>query len=266
MIDMRETFETPVKPLNNKRIVITRALSQAAEMTDLLRAHGAEILSYPCLDFAPVEDFTVLDASLRQASNGGFDWLVFTSANAVQFIKSRLDALNLSLKVSHIAAVGPATAEAAHRLLGLSTATIGEEFRAASLAESIDIQPGAKVLFPKADIAPTALARKLEARSAVVTVVTAYRNVMGMGGVDLPLLLLEHQVDVITFASPSAIRNFLWRLVEEGGSTADLTGVVIACIGPETRARAIDCGLQVQVTPSVATLESLIASLEDHYR
>ncbi len=253
-------------PLYGKRIVITRATSQSHEFADLLRGRGAEPLVYPCLDFAPPDDMNPLDGALREASQGKFDWLVLTSANAVQAVKARLEALGLRLVVPYVGAVGPSTAEAIRRELGLQVDGIGEEFRSTSLVEAIDLKQGARVLLPKADIAPNALARKLETRGAQVKSVIAYRTVMGQGGVNLPLLLRAGSVDIITFASPSAVRNFLWRLIDEGGSTQDLRSVTIACIGPETRQRAINCGLHVSVTPPITTLTSLVQSLEDIYR
>ncbi|MBZ0282167.1 MAG: uroporphyrinogen-III synthase [Anaerolineae bacterium] len=254
------------QPLYGKQVAITRAASQSHELANLLHKRGAEPLLYPCLDFAPLDDMNPLDVALREASQGKFDWLVLTSTNAVQAVKARLEALHLSLSVRHVGAVGPATAETVHRELGLQVDGMGEEFRSTSLADAIDLQPGARVLLPKADIAPNALARKLETRGALVQSVIAYRTVMGQGGVNLPALLRERSVDVITLASPSAVRNFLWRLIDEGGSTQDLRSVTIACIGPETRQRAINCGLHVSVTPPITTLTSLVQSLEDIYR
>ncbi len=162
-------------PLYGKRIVITRATSQSHEFADLLRGRGAEPLVYPCLDFAPPDDMNPLDGALREASQGKFDWLVLTSANAVQAVKARLEALGLRLVVPYVGAVGPSTAEAIRRELGLQVDGIGEEFRSTSLVEAIDLKQGARVLLPKADIAPNALARKLETRGAQVKSVIAYR-------------------------------------------------------------------------------------------
>lgn len=253
-------------PLYDKRVVITRAASQSHELAELLRGRGAEPFLYPCLDFAPPDNMNPLDTALREASQGKFDWLVLTSTNAVQAVKARLEVLRLQLVVPYVGAVGPSTAEAVRRDLGLQVNGMGEEFRSTSLAEVIDLKQGARVLLPKADIAPNALARKLETRGAQVQSVIAYRTVMGQGGVKLPALLRERSVDAITFASPSAVRNFLWRLVDEGGGTQDLRSVTIACIGPETRQRAINCGLHVHATPPITTLTSLVQSLEDVYR
>lgn len=253
-------------PLFGKRVVITRAVDQSYELVHLLHQRGAETLLYPCLAFAPPEDLKPLDAALEQAAHGAFDWLILTSTNVIQAVKNRLDVLGLSLDVAHIGAIGPTTAKAAWRELGLQVDAVGEEFRASSLAQALDIQPNARVLLPKTDIAPNALARKLETRGAEVQTVIAYRTVMGKGGVDLPKLLKERLVDVITFASPSAVQNFLWRLIDEGGSTHDLAAVTIVCIGPETSQRAVKCGLQVAVTPSTTTLENMVEGLEDWYR
>lgn len=251
--------------LSGKRVVITRALSQADSLAELLRARGAEPLLYPCLDFATVEDSSELDAALTEAARSAFDWLVLTSANTVDVLAERLATLNITLAVPHTAAVGAVTAEAAQKQLGLRVDCVPEDFRSAELARAIDLQPGARVLMPKADISPKALARALEARGAVVQAVIAYRTVIGTGGVDLPTLLTDDAIDVITLASPSAVRHLLTRLETENGSLPDLSRVTFACIGPETRTRAEECGLRVAVTPPITTLESLVQSLEDYY-
>jgi uroporphyrinogen III methyltransferase/synthase len=254
-----------ISPLSGKRVVITRALSQADSLVELLNARGAEPLLYPCLDFVPLENTAELDRALTDASHGDYDWLVLTSANTVYSLKSRLDALGIRLRVPQVAAVGSATAESAQQLLGLKVNCVPEDFRSAELARAIDLLPGARVLLPKADISPKALARALEARGAMVHPVIAYRTVIGTGGINLPALLGANGVDVITLASPSAVRHLIGRLEAEGGSQAQLANVTIACIGPETRGRAVDCGLQVAVTPPITTLESLVQSLEAYY-
>ena len=103
---------------------------------------------------------------------------------------------------------------------------------AASLAASL--RPGERVLLPQADIARPVLAQRLAAAGAKVVAVPAYRTVIGSGGVDLPALLADKQVDAITLTSASTARNLLQRLAAAGADGAGLEGVCIACIGPVT--------------------------------
>ena len=69
--------------LSGKRIVNTRALSQAAELDDLLRAGGAIALSYPCIEIRQVDDTRALDDAIGELIGGGFDWWIVSSANAI---------------------------------------------------------------------------------------------------------------------------------------------------------------------------------------
>jgi hypothetical protein len=98
--------------LSGKRVVVTRAPHQAEELVSLLRDYGARPIFYPCIDIAPPEDTTALDAALRDVA--AFDWLILTSANTVRALATHLEALGLPLSMlGHLraVAVGPATAE-----------------------------------------------------------------------------------------------------------------------------------------------------------
>src|SRR5579864_6156776 len=75
------------KALAGRRIVVTRAPEQSKELLELLRAAGAEALSLPMVQFLDPVDTTELDRAI--AALDTFDWLVLTSANAVQFFLTR---------------------------------------------------------------------------------------------------------------------------------------------------------------------------------
>ncbi|MCZ7544193.1 MAG: uroporphyrinogen-III synthase [Anaerolineae bacterium] len=254
-----------ISPLAGKRVVVTRAPHQAGALADRLRARGATPLLYPCIDIAPPEDTGPLDSALRQAARGGFDWLVLTSANAVMMLARRLEAQGISptaLNGAPVAAIGPATAEAARDWLGLAVSVMPETYIAEALAGALHLAPGARVLLPQSAIARPTLAEALTAPGADVTAVVAYRNVVGRGGVALPALLAAGEVDAVTFTSSSTAQNFLRRLADEGGASPDLAGVCVACIGPVTAQTARALGLAVAVMPAEYTLEGLMAGLE----
>jgi uroporphyrinogen-III synthase len=263
-----QEHERAAKPLAGKRVVITRAAHQSGELADLLQQRGAEPVLYPCIAIAPPEDTAALDTALEAVVRGNFDWLVLTSANTVLRLAEHLEVSTFqrpSFAGLQVAAVGAATAEAAEKMLGVTVNVLPEAFRADALARAIDPAVGARILLPQADVAPLDLAESLTQRGAQVTTVTAYRTVVGSGGADIPALLAHSEIDAITFASPSAVCNFIWRLVEEGGSTQDLGSTTIACIGPTTLKKAIECGLSAPIVPAQSTLEQLVQRLEDHF-
>lgn len=269
----RQTTAAPLppvyRPLWGKRVVITRAAHQAGDFDRLLRRRGAIPLHYPCLSIQPLEDNTLLDTALRQAAAGQFDWLVVTSANTVTILAGRLAVLRLTANalMLQIAAVGAKTAQAVETQLGRKAYILSEEYQAAGLAAGLRPYSGLRVLLPQAEIASAGLTETLQRQGAVVERIAVYQTVTGgHGGVDLPQLLQRRAVDVLTFASPSAVHGFVQRLRIEMQTEAvdlpDLTGLTVAVVGPTTRQAALNAGLSVDVMPDVYTLENLISALE----
>jgi uroporphyrinogen-III synthase len=255
--------------MKGKRIVITRAPHQAEELARLLRQRGAEALLYPCIALAPPEDTTLLDASILAAADGAFDWLVLTSANAVQILAQRLKEQDIPaqrLANLELACVGPATAEAVTKLLGLNVRTIPETYVAEALATALQKYLPARVLLLQADIARPVLRQKLRELGATVRAVPAYRTVRGSGGVPLPALLAGHKIDAITFTSASTVQYCVRRLEVEGGDTASLAEVCLACIGPITSRALQALGYSATVEPAEHTLEGLVAALEAYFQ
>lgn len=255
-------------PLQNISIAITRAEHQAAQQRTMLEALGAMVYQYPCIKIVPPRDLAKLDDALTLASNGVFDWLIFTSANTVQAIAERMEALSLlpkSLTDIKIAAVGPKTAAAVQNLLDLTSEHIPEEFTAEALAQSLTLDGGEQIFLPQSALAKRTLLETLRKTGAAVTHVDAYRTVIAQTGDPVPALLWEGQIDAITFTSESTVRFFAKRLDFEQGTLAMLDDVCVACIGPVTAAAAQALGIGVQVLPDDHTLEGLHAGLVDYF-
>jgi len=256
-----------VSGLQGKYIVVTRAPHQAPELARLFTERGATPGLYPCVDIAPPDDPAPLDAALRAASAGSFNWLALTSANAVWAVARRLEALGLTPAIfteMRLAAIGPSTAAAARDALGLRADAIPDEFTRGALAQVIAPPAEARVLLPLSSLAETTLADALRDLGASVTRVVAYKTTIGTGGVDLPLLLRRGAVDAISVTSSSAATNLLGRVVAEGGEVSALRQVPVACIGPSTANTARAQGLNVVAIPDEHSLAGLVVSLE-HY-
>ncbi len=250
-------------------MVNTRSPRQARELDRLLEERGAHPLSYPCIDIAPPLDPDSLDRALEQAAEGAYDWLVLTSANAVEAVEGRLGLLGVSpgrIAGTRVAAVGPGTAAAVAERLGLGVDLCPEEYVAEALAERLVEERARRVLVPQAEKAREALVRLLEASGVEVEAVVAYRTVLGSGGEDVPRLLADGRVDSVVFASPSAVDNMAVRFEQEKGDWSHLREVCIACIGPVTSAAAERRGLEVHVLPREHTMEGLADGLERYYR
>ncbi|UCG23097.1 MAG: uroporphyrinogen-III synthase [Chloroflexota bacterium] len=251
--------------LAGKRVVVTRAPHQAAELAALLREAGATPVLYPCLAIEPPEDLRPLDVALNRAAAGDFDDLVLTSANTVHILAQRLQALGISLPALPVAAVGPKTAAAAEALLGVEVKLVAGDHVAEALAATIAAAPGQRILLPQSAIARPALADLLRATGAEVTVVAAYQTVLGQGGEAVPAMLANGQIEILTFTSSSTAVNFLKRLENEGGDRRDLAGLCLAAIGPVTAGTMAELGMPADVVPASYTLSGLITALEDYF-
>lgn len=256
-------------PLEGARVVNTRSPKQARELDLLLEERGAHPLPYPCIDIAPPLDLAPLDRALRQAAEGAYSWLVFTSANAVEAVESRLRDLAIpaeQIPRARVATVGPGTAKALMDRLGIAAELYPEEYLAEALASQLVARGAQRVLIPQAERAREALVRILGANGVEVEAVTAYRTVIGSGGVDVPGLLRSGRVDAVVFASPSAVDNMAARFDRESGDWEDLSRVCVACIGPVTSAAAGRRGLEVQVVAGDHTVIGLVDGLERYYQ
>jgi len=257
-------------PLTGLSIVNTRASHQAEPLTAELAAMGATVLHYPAIRIAPPADFVPLDGALAALLQGKYDWLILTSTNTVEVLAQRLPVLEtangLAVNPARVAAVGPATAEAAARRLGVQAALIPEEFMAESLATALVLQPGDRILLPQSDIARPFLADSFHAAEANVTQLAAYRTLTGRGGDPVPQFFWEGRIDAVIFTSPSTVHNFLRRLKAEGGNAGMLVDVTVTCIGPQTAAAARGHDLPVQVTPDEYTIGGLVNGLMRHFQ
>lgn len=259
------------RPLLGRQVVVTQAAEQAPELAALLAQAGATPLHYPCLAIQPPADTTALDRALQSAANGGCDWLVLTSANAVRSVAARLAALELAprrLASVCVATIGAATAAAVRAQLGLEVRLTPAEEVAEGLAAALEaaIQPGARILLPQAALARDVLAERLKATGAAVTHVVAYETVRGSGGVNLPELLARRGVDAVTLASSSAFTFLCERLAQEGSDPAALHGVCLACIGPITARTVREAGFTSAVVAPQQSLAGLVAALADYFQ
>jgi uroporphyrinogen-III synthase len=124
-------------PLTGRRVLVTRALHQAGKLSQGLRALGAEAVEVPVLEIRPPVNLEPLDAAIRNLD--GYDWLILTSANTVRALADRAAELRIGLSqpaLLKVAAVGEATAEAAHKA-GFETAFVPEAYIAESLVEGL---------------------------------------------------------------------------------------------------------------------------------
>ena len=137
-----------------------------------------------------------------------------------------------------------------------------------ALADSGDVK-GLKILLPHADIGRELLTEELRKQGADVTEVVAYRTIAvdadREGEPDIYRMLLERSIDVVTFTSASAVRNFVRILGAE--PAADLLGsTVVACIGPVTAEAAAQANVTTTIQPSSYTIPALVDAIAEYFQ
>ena len=259
------------RPLFGRRVLVTRPREQAVELVDRLTILGADAIEVPLIRIAPPDDLGPLMEAA--AAPDAFDWIVFGSMNAVDaFMKALLDGGRdvRMLKGPRLCAVGTGTAEKlAH--YGIKVDLVPGEFRAEAVVAALAAAgplDGSRVLLPRSDIGREVVADELRQAGAVVTEVVAYRTLLDdtprEGDPDVYGLLLEGRVDVLTFASPSAVRSFA-RIYGAEPAADLLKHTVVASIGPVTTEAARQLDIPVTIQPPIHTIASLVDAIVAYY-
>jgi uroporphyrinogen III methyltransferase / synthase len=258
------------RPLFGKRIVVTRSREQAAELVDMLEERGAEAIQAPTIRIAPPEDMEALDRACADA--GAYDWIVFTSANAVDSFMRRVLANGdiRDLKGVRLCAIGPSTAQCLSRY-GIRVDLTPGEARSEAVIDALKAAAtvkGARFLLPRSDIGREVLADQLRDAGAEVSAVAAYRTLPGGSerdaDQDIYRMLLDGRIDAVTFTSASTVKNFAKILGEE--QAADLLRTtVVASIGPVTAEAAQQLGIRTTVMPERYTIPDLVDALVEHF-
>lgn len=238
-----------------KRIVVTRAVHQAAEWAEAIRARGDMPILYPCIEIVPPSDTQELDVVLTRLTV--FDWLVLTSANTAYALSLRIERRTAFPKV---AAIGQATAQVAEQFLGVKADWMPEEANAASLSATLPLEAGMRVLLPQSALADDGLAHTLRERGAEVTTVIAYETIIGTGGEDVSTMLERGAIDAILFSSPSTVHNFMRRIYP-----LNVPSLPAVCIGATTANAAREYPFSVVLQAETATVEGLLDILNSYW-
>jgi uroporphyrinogen III methyltransferase / synthase len=236
--------------LSGKTVLITRAASQSAELRSRLEDLGARVIECPTIQIVPPKTWRPVDDAIRRLNT--YQWLLFTSANAVEQFMDRMGDRRPTIP---IAVVGAATA-AKLQEWGLKASVVPQEFRAEGLVAAFpDNLVGTRILFPRAEVARELLPEELRRRGATVDIVTVYRTVKAFSG-SIGEILESERVDCIVFTSPSTIPDDLHSLP---------TGTALAVIGPVTREAAQLLGLKPDIVPVESTVQGLVKAIRSHF-
>ncbi len=241
-------------PLHGLKIAITRARRSAPDMALQLSALGAQVLEYPTIEIVPPISFDALDRAIADLE--GYDWLIFTSANAVEAFSARLAASSRDLRGlrAKLCAIGPATRKAVEKM-HLKVDVVPEEYVAESLIQALQghDMTGRRILIPRAAVARDSVPEALRAMGATVEIAEAYRTIVPESGA-------APAADWITFTSSSTVKNFI-ALNEPGAIHRYKT----ASIGPITTETLKMHGVEPTIEAKPHTTEGMIDAILRHH-
>lgn len=249
-------------------VLVPRAKAQAGSMSARLASHGAIPVEVPTIAVEPPRSPAQMQRAVKGLVDGRYQWIVFTSVNAVKATWEKLTEIGLDARALagvRVAAVGVKTAQAV-RDLGITPELLPHPHarNASGLVDVFpaydeDLDPVDRVLLPRADIATEVLVQGLIGLGWEVEDVVAYRTVRAAPpSQEIRDMIKTGGCDAVCFTSSSTVKN----LVGIAGKPHPRT--IIACIGPMAAQTAREQGLKVDVMPEHAGVEELVDALAQH--
>lgn len=241
------------------RILITRPRAQASSFGEALQSAGFEPFYFPVIEIRPIENNVTLELALKKLNC--YEWVVFTSANAVDVVFDEYSVFFLKENSGvKLAAIGPKTAEAL-RKYGFEPDFIPKEYVAEAILPGLGNLQGKWVLLPRAEIARQALPKAIANAGGIAHEIIVYQTLPAQVD-ENGLSALKSGVDVITFTSASTVQNFVAMMRQNKLDPLNLpNNPIFACIGPITEQAAREEGLFNLVVAKEYTTEGLIQEI-----
>lgn len=244
--------------LKGKRVLIAQSAERSVNRPSALKTAGAEVIDFPAIIICEPDSWAEFDTITERRD---FDFIVFTSANAVNKTAERLVKTNSQIDFTKckVVAIGKKTAGACKKE-NISVDIIPQEFSAAGILESVknyNVQ-GAVFFIPRSAIARNELVLGLEQQGAKVLTADVYNTKAPSPDIAKPYtdIIATSGFDVAAFTSPSAFSNFV-SLMQVSDSAAYFRGKIIAAIGKTTAAAIEETGVKVNILPAEQTMDGL---------
>ncbi|MFS0861748.1 uroporphyrinogen-III synthase [Fredinandcohnia sp. 179-A 10B2 NHS] len=252
------------KPLFQKKVLVTRSKTQAAEFSEKISAAGGIPIELPLLAFEKPENEQMILETIKTLDT--YDWLVFTSKNGVDYFFEFYHLVNREIKgLPKIAVVGTKTKKALEQY-GVTPDLVPAEFIAEGLYESLEpyVTVGVRFLLARGNLSRPYLVEKLSESGAKVTDLIVYETVENDNDKTRLIQLLKNkEIDIVTFTSPSTVSQF-YKIVKQTEWKEWTKGTVFACIGPQTKLAAMKVGIPIHICPSTYTIDDLLLEIEAH--
>ena len=265
VVNLREKLDFfEERPLFGKNIVVTRCRTQSSALAEKISDMGGNPIEIPTIKIQKVEDNKELEVEIDKIKD--YTYILFSSKNAVDIFFDKLNEMGYDSRVlcnSKICTVGVETAKAI-KLRGIIADIVPKKYVAEGLYEELKdiINENDKILIPRAKNARDFLINKLSEKCYIKEVIT-YESVIDKDKKDLALEVIEdEEVDYITFASSSTVKNFITLIGEE--NIKKLKNKNIISIGPITSKTIEDFGVEVYREAEVATIDSMIDTISNN--
>jgi uroporphyrinogen-III synthase len=232
------------RPLAGRRIVVTRAAEQAAELSQLLEEQGAEPIIVSLIEIVePSDKGVALASALDHLSE--YDWLIVTSPNGETRVAEAIRSAGETRP--RLAAVGTTTATA----LGCDVDLVPVRQSADGMVEGFPSGHG-RVLIAQSEIAKEGLGEGIAGKGWTVDVVPAYRTKSVTPSAATLLAVLA--ADAVLFASGSAVRSWVAAFGVQ-------TPPFVVAIGPATADVAAGFGLKIDAISADHSVAGLVSAL-----
>lgn len=248
----------PAHSLQNKTVMIPRGKAHAKSFSELVKRNGGIPVEIPLIAFQPVTASKKLHNTLANLHN--FDWIIFTSNVTVETFYSFIKKGRTLL--SKIAVIGEKTKEILEDM-GENVDFVPAEYVAEGFIEEFlpHVNQGDRILIPKGNLARDYISAALKEKGAIVEEIIIYETYLPEESRGkLVKMLTQESLDILTFTSPSTIDHFM-KIVEEQNLSGKLEHCIVACIGPVSKRKAEQWGLNVHAVPEKYTVEEMLKSI-----
>lgn len=246
------------RPLNGKRIVVTRPRGQGEEFCEKIRNLGGEAIMFPCIETAPFEEDKLAE-TIRRLNR--FTWVTFSSAFGVDVFFEALRRAGKDTRALgsvKIVAVGTATAKRLemHEVL---PDLIPQRFDGAHLGEALGKAAGTgdHILIVRAREGSRALEERLARAGILFEAIPAYetRFTARTELSEIRKNIENGEFDLIAFTSASTVKGFAQAFPQ-----LDFSYCTAVCIGRETAVEAEKLGMRT-FTAEVSTVDGMLETM-----
>jgi|GEM_PF-1805055 len=242
--------------MSTLQVIITGNAKDVAKLATPLKGRGVAATVVPTI--STVLQPLSVESKRALAAIETYDFLFFTSVQAVQYFRT-VYKKKIPKTFPRVATVGPATA-AACRAAGMKVSFVPKQFTVADLVQIVPDIRGAKILFPRSNIAPREVVIAMRKKGALVKTIPLYRTVrVRTPRYKLDALFKKH-IDCITFMSNSSVQSFAASLTTRALKTRAYE-LAAVCIGPRTADGARKAGFTRVVIAKDFTTNGIIRAI-----